>query len=335
MKQLNWFYLYRRDLYFSATITATFPTGATCTCVGDSESYTASSSPTTFTVHSAGTYTITATDGVATDTETVVITTNGQSESVSLSFIPEGSTVLPVNDVQILLHCADIWDKSYTTIAALISDTTSLSRVIASNNAIDYLVRSTSFASSMCANQTAMTYIGANNYAANTLLANTTWRTPICNSSYFEKVLNVKIPVMTSATTPSGSVSATAYESDYYPYHAFDFSTNEAWIPVWHPNDYGAQWITYAFPGVKKIYKYTMAMYTEYANGLDSAVLQGSTNNSSFSNLVNVSGKWSTKTGIISGNITGYRYYRLYIGKNNSSKSYRIYYIQLYGRQNV
>lgn len=70
---------------FSASITVTYP-GGTCTCVGNGESYTSSSSPYTFTVHGAATYTITNTiDGVS-KTETVTITTDGQSESVTISF---------------------------------------------------------------------------------------------------------------------------------------------------------------------------------------------------------------------------------------------------------
>ncbi len=71
--------------FFSATITVTY-SGGTCTCVGNGESYTASGSPYTFTVHGAATYTITVTiDGIS-KTDTVTITTDGQSESVSIEF---------------------------------------------------------------------------------------------------------------------------------------------------------------------------------------------------------------------------------------------------------
>lgn len=61
--------------------------------------------------------------------------------------IPDGRTVTPTDDVQILLNCANIWDKAYTTLTALFADTSTLQAVINSNNAIDYLVRSTTFAS--------------------------------------------------------------------------------------------------------------------------------------------------------------------------------------------
>ena len=86
--------------HFSATITVTYPSGATCTCIGGSESYTATGSPYTFTVHSANTFTITATDGSDTATDTVTITTSGQSENISLSFNPTATVTLysAVND---------------------------------------------------------------------------------------------------------------------------------------------------------------------------------------------------------------------------------------------
>jgi len=84
--QVPYFGVYSMTLsFFSATITVTFG-GGTCTCVGNGESYTANSSPYTFTVHGAATYTITNTiDGVS-KTDTVTITTDGQSESVTISF---------------------------------------------------------------------------------------------------------------------------------------------------------------------------------------------------------------------------------------------------------
>lgn len=138
------------------------------------------------------------------------------------SAFPDGKTVTPTNDIQTLLHCAGITDKAYTTLSVLLADSTTLNAVITSNNAVDYLVRSTTWASDMCADSTAMSYIGLNNYASNTLLADSTWASAICNSTYFESVLNVKVPTMTSNNTPSGcvfgggsvmSLSPTAYKA--------------------------------------------------------------------------------------------------------------------------
>ena len=151
-------------------------------------------------VDSSGTWTIS--DG----TNTATVTVTAQTTYYLTLGVPDGSTVTPTDDIQTLLNCANIWDKSYTTLTELLSDSTSLQAVISSNNAIDYLVRSTTFASDVTADSTAMSYIGLNNYASNTLLGDATWCSAICNSTYFESVLNVKVPTMTSATTPSGTV---------------------------------------------------------------------------------------------------------------------------------
>ena len=75
------------DSHFAASITVTYPSGATCalSATGLSPVY-ATGSPYTFTVHSATTYTITATiDGIS-KTDSVTITTAGQTESVTIEF---------------------------------------------------------------------------------------------------------------------------------------------------------------------------------------------------------------------------------------------------------
>lgn len=81
----------------------------------------------------------------------------------------------------------------------------------------------TTEAQGICDNSTAMTDIGANNYCANTLLSDSTWCNAICNSTYFESVLNVKVPTMTSDTTPSGVCGSTPACNVSYPaFQAFD-----------------------------------------------------------------------------------------------------------------
>ena len=128
------------DSHWHADITVTYPTGGTCSCSksGTTTIY-ATGSPYTFTVHESGTYTITATANGETYTDTVEVTTSGQTESLT---IPEGSTVTPTDSVATLLSCAGIHDTSITSVSDLLADTTTLLAVINSNNAIDYLVRS-------------------------------------------------------------------------------------------------------------------------------------------------------------------------------------------------
>lgn len=200
--------------------------GATISCTDGTTTLMAtcpSSSPYTviFKIPNSGTWIVSS----GSDSTTVVI-----PDTATLHQIPTGSTATPVNVIQTWLHCANIWDKTYTTINQVLADPSTLLALISSNNAADYMARSTNWASSVCANQTAMGYIGNNNYCANKLLANSTWLTAICNSTYMESVLNVKVPTMTSNTTPSGEAIANeTYDSGYEAFRAFDNSDSTRW----------------------------------------------------------------------------------------------------------
>ena len=288
-------------------------------------------------------------------------------DSLELHSVPEGSTVLPTDDIQTWLACAGITDKAYTTLAEVLADSTTLLALMSNNNAVDYLVRSKTwtgckvptmtgntspsgecisnvadsssyykyyafdqntstawagaqtgnsyigykFTQQVVANKayfkvgnyygritsikvqgsndnfdsdihdlsesitptsdettinlssvgfyqyyrlymsvnaapiiyevqfysdgitsdsTAMTDIGANNYCANTLLSDSTWLDAICNSTYFESVLNIKVPTMTGYTTPSGEVIYSDRPSGSYEgWKAFDGNTTTLW----------------------------------------------------------------------------------------------------------
>lgn len=322
---------------FSATITVTYPTGATCTCVGGSESYTATTNPQVFTVHSANTYTITVTNGTATETDTVTITTDGQSESVTVTYVPVGSTVTPTDDIQTWLHCADIWDKAYTTVSEVLADTTTLSALISSQNAVDYMVRSTTWATSVCADQTAMSYIGLNNYCANTLLDDSTWENAILNSTYFESVLNVKVPTMTSNTTPSGVCFGTNIltGSDYYV--AFSGSSSSAL-------QMGGGTIGYEFVSAKVIKK-TYLLSTDF-NGKAVTFhdyLEASNDGTNYTQIADLgTHSWAQSESnppieysVNANNTTAYKYYRIRYTSTNTSSYTRRFRIQFYGREDV
>lgn len=206
-------------------------------------------------------------------------------------FTPEGSTITPTDSVQILLNCADIWDKtSYTTIADLIADDTSLLTVLTSDNAIDYLVRSTTFASAITADSDAMAMIGAYDYASDTLLADATWATAILKSSYSKNVYNIYVPDMTSNTTPKGIASAqSVYGSGSEAYKAFD--GNDTTSSEWAGSN-GSQnngWLQYEFTRPVNI----SALVIDLDSRKDSTsnyrsftgTLQGS-NDSAFTNLL-------------------------------------------------
>ena len=318
--------------HFSATITVSYPTGAICTCVGGSESYTATNNPETFTVHSANTFTITATDGTHTDTETVVISTSGQTENVTLSFIPEGSTVTPTDDIQTWLNCADIWNKSYTTIGEVLADSSTLFALIADSNAVDYMVRSTTWATDVCSNQTAMSYIGLDDYCADSLLADSTWLSAICNSTYFESVLTTKVPTMTSNTTPSGIVSGTS-TNPYPTYYAFDNNASTKWVSI----DNSSPYIQYMFPSVATIYLIKWVANTDSPFlPPTQMIVKGSSDGSTFTTLKTISSITadSNEHSAILDNTGTYNYYKVECSNRpyNNHNYAQLSKMQFYGR---
>ena len=291
---------------------------------------------------SSGVVTITAVgNGSATVSVYAEETANyTQSATVSISvasaIAPDGKTVTPTDDIQTWLNCANIWDKTYTTINEVLADSTTLLALISSNNAADYMKRSTTWASSVTANSTAMSYIGANDYCADTLLADSTWRTEICNSTYFESVLNVKVPTMTSATTPSGEVSESgSQDSSTLGWKAFDNDNSTRWTI---PETTSTEWVMYHFTTPVKINK----CYCLFNIGgsivkarCEWIKVEGSNNGTDFTSLVTYdTQELSDAANDITlqfADTTKYSYIRLSV-KKKITNSFGITTLQFYGR---
>lgn len=277
-----------------------------------------------------GTYTISAVSGGQTVTKTYVVS----DYNFEFHNIPTGSTATPVNVIQTWLHCADIWDKTYTTINQVLADTSTLLALISSNNAADYMARSTNWASSVCANQTAMGYIGSNNYCADKLLANSTWLNAIYNSAYFESVLNAKVPTMTSATQPSGQAfSGSSYNDNYTAWHAFG-STGAFASALGHVlNEY----IGYVWPIAVAIKVVRHQAYNT-AERFSSYKVQGSNDGNSW---VDLTGIITTNAGELKitqiTNGTKYTRHRMIQTTSNGGNNVNIQSggLQFYGRKNV
>lgn len=142
--------------------------------------------------------------------------------------IPDGKTVVPVGVVETWIACAGR-SEAYTTLAEVIADATCLNALMASTNAVDYLVRSTSFITTLVDDEDAMTAMGLSNYCANTLLADSSWKSGIFRSAYIDKVLNDSTPYMTSDNTPSGQMLSSSVGNNNYAYYAADSNNSNAW----------------------------------------------------------------------------------------------------------
>jgi len=317
--------------------------GETITCVngGTTISKTASSTSLVFYPPTTGTWTISGTISGTTYSVDAVVSSLSTPVSVVLQTTPEGSTVLPTDDIQTWLACAGITDKSYTTLNEVLADSTTLLALMSNNNAVDYLVRSTTWASGITADSTAMTDIGANNYCANTLLSDSTWLNAICNSTYFESVLNTKVPTMTSNTTPSGEASGLNYNNTYPPYLVFD-GNDSTFCAINAPSNTGTgmtdRWVQYSFTDAVKVNKFLMKYRDTYSAQHDyitKVKLQGSDDGNIFEDITieTISSTTEEKSFI---NDKAYEYYRFLIVDgtvtNYGQISWMILTLQLYGR---
>ena len=219
-----------------ATITVAYSSefyGETITCSHGTKTYSKvapSTGTVDFTVYEEGTWTISCTIGAETYSTTANI---DLTASAVLDAIPNGETVTPTDDIETWLACAGITDKTYTALSQVLADSETYNALLGDSNACAYMERSTTWSTDICASQYAMNLLGQYDTACDALLSDSTWASAIANSTYFESVLNVKVPVMTSNTTPEGVCFASSeYSSAYAAWKAFNGSTTGSWSPT-------------------------------------------------------------------------------------------------------
>lgn len=242
-----------------------------------------------------------------------------------------------IGGIQTWLKAAGI-NKPYTNMAQVFADPTTLSALMSSTAAVNYLVTAKAWINDICSNELAMQYIGANNYAANTLLADSDWCNGICNSTYFESVLNVKVPVMTSNTTPSGECFASSVNSSYPIWKAFDGNNSTAWSPS---SASVPQYIGYKFTSAIRIYS---ALIRPDANSTGSSVrdfiVQASNDDNTWTDLYTDYCPYETSSTdhlFSFASNADYQEYRIYISSKNGSwpGGTSVATLQFYGREDV
>lgn len=180
--------------------------------------------------------------------------------------------------------------------------------------------------------QDAMSLIGKYDYCSNALLSNATWAEAICKSEYFEEVLNVSVPKMTSNTAPSGEVITDSSPlGNTYPWHAFAGNTSLA-----YQSYFDSKYIGYKF--TEKVNVKYLYFHSQYADGgsgdnfkWDSFKLQGSNDGTTWTDIQSFTNTQSViDFYAVLNNANSYLYYRLsdfvYGG------GYDIIRIQFYGR---
>jgi hypothetical protein len=189
----------------------------------------------------------------------------------------------------------------------------------------------------------AMTYIGLNNYASNTLTADSDWLNGIANSAYIDSVLNVKVPTMTSYTTPSGVVSQSSENGANKGWYAFDNDLTKAWYASGRTDG----WLQYKFDNPENIKcikivpgygasanrmcpKTMLVMYSDDGNTFTSE------NTYNIAEPADASDKtWQTFI-LSTGNLTK-QYWRTFFADTygDSASAIMVWELQFYGREDV
>ena len=185
-------------------------------------------------------------------------------------------------------------------------------------------------------NQDAMSLIGKYDYCSNALLSNATWAEAISKSEYFEEVLNVKVPKMTSNTTPAGEVVTNGTTlTNYSPYMAFDGGAGDLtnrWVCSEATNVY----IGYDFKHDIVVKKASVQTAATTVNGIKEFKIQGSVDGVDWIDLTEVLTHTSNSAYVQYVDVnsdTAYRYYCVYIlSSQNGTNSVSVDEIQFYGR---
>ena len=177
-----------------------------------------------------------------------------------------------------------------------------------------------------------MSLIGKYDYCSNALLSNATWAEAICNSEYFEEVLNVKVPKMTSNTAPSGECSASSVNtiSNHITYHAFDNNDSTFWSSA---NNGIPAWIKYKFPNKVCVRKAKIKPLIDGGTHCKDFVIQGSNNDSNWTDLYSGTNPNGSDADIVVNftNSNKYQYYRCYM-PNSYTRYCALTSLQFYGR---
>lgn len=290
----------------------------------------------TFSVHSVGTYHVSATDSLSKTYEIDVEVTEETTYTVEFIDATDGATVEPTDDITTWLKCANIEDPSITTLADVLANRSLFETLIANSNACNYMARSTTWSGSdagIVNSQDAMSLIGKYDYCSNALLSNATWAEAIGNSEYFEEVLNVSVPKMTSNTTPSGECFSNKVYNNNYAYYAFDNNDRTFWQGI---DGVVPAWIGYKF--LNKVIVRCIQVKNRIDGGGNTCpkdiIVQGSNDGTNWNDIANYTnsnrvdgGKWKFN---VNAN-TSYKYWRLNI-TSLVSQGLNIAELQFYGR---
>lgn len=177
----------------------------------------------------------------------------------------------------------------------------------------------------------AMRILGKYDYACEALLSDSTWASAIVGSSYFESVLNVKVPTMTSATAPSGEVISSGAVSGQDAYKAFDGNTGTYYESSTKATS--GSWIGYVFPTPVEVSR-LVHVHRQAIDAAQTMKVQYSDDGSTWSDTgttyIQPAAAGTETVNIIRSG--AHRYWRTYLVSTSTAQRLYIYEIQFYGR---
>ena len=224
---------------------------------------------------------------------------------------------------------------SHTTLDALLADSTAMSTLMASEAASQYLMGCTGdLMVSVCNSETAMTAL-VNNVAYDYAFAHPVWykfMTMIPTSLAAMDSVCIKVPTMTSNTTPSGTVIYSSAKGTDYAWHAFS-GTTAPWSPT-NPTD---QYIGYIFDVPILLYRVDITNGATSNNQLTRFRVQGSNDGTNWADITGVitrsAGGGDTTSHIIYTDVA-YSGYRVYGScESSTDNTITIRALQIYGKE--
>jgi hypothetical protein len=255
---------------------------------------------------------------------------------MSDDFTPDGATITPIDDYAIWLRCAEL-TNTYGSLANVLADSTAMTTLMSSENAVNYMLRSITNTSGkilyeVVNSETAMEALDASFVALTGAFNTEEWLDAMLGSSTAVGVLDataVKVPTMTSNTTPSGVVSASSLYgvfTEIIEYKVFNGEVGTG-TGFWGPSSGSlavGSWIQYkwasTYHAVYKIVIYPRDIEGNYIGQRlpTQFKLQGSNNGSSWTDIQTFTGITTTQQStafhdtyyVTNSDATNYMYYR-------------------------
>ena len=209
-----------------------------------------------------------------------------------------------------------------TNMNELLSDPFWFNRLIENDDTFNYICNNSSYMQYVFNSANGMSKLATSSFAINKAFKD--YYSSFINSPYLSLVdqYAIKVPTMTSNSTPSGVALATTESMSAF--YAFDKKSDSSSArSAWVATKYNTGYIQYMFDKPNRIYKFTLENLMDgSSNYVTSFTLQGSNDGSNFNNIysgTNGSGNNTCRTFLIPTLQNRYKYYRIVVNEKGGN----------------